>query len=276
MAVTLAVALRLRLLRVVDVSWGVGFGVVAVVAYVVALGSDADPVARRVIVALVLLWSARLALHLLVRNRELPEDPRYAELVEDAPGSTAAVAVRKVFLPQGVAMLVVSLPIQVGMYATDLIVPLAVAGVVVWAVGLFFEAVGDRQLARFKADPANKGQVMDRGLWSWTRHPNYFGDACVWWGIWLVAASSWWGLATVISPALMTWTLVRNTGKATLERSMSRSKPGYADYVRRTSGFVPLPPRRRPRARRGLRASGARGRARRPRARARSSSRRRR
>ncbi len=240
----LVLALRLRLLRVVDVAWGVGFGVVAVVAYLVSLGSDADPAARRLLVAMVLLWGGRLAVHLLVRNRGEPEDPRYAELVDAAPGSPAAVAIRKVFLPQAAAMLVVSLPIQVGMFATDLVEPLAVAGAAVWAVGLVFEAVGDRQLARFRADPANRGQVMDRGLWGWTRHPNYFGDACVWWGIWLVAASSWWGLATVVSPLLMTWALVRKTGKATLERSLARTKPGYAAYVRRTSGFVPMPPRR--------------------------------
>jgi len=244
MGACLVIALRLRLLRVVDVAWGAGFVVVAVVAYLVSLGSDADPLGRRLLVAMTLLWGGRLAVHLLVRNRGLPEDPRYAELVQDAPGSPAAVAVRKVFVPQALVMVVVSLPIQVGMFATDLVAPLAVAGVVVWAVGLVFEAGGDWQLARFRADPANRGQVMDRGLWSWTRHPNYFGDACVWWGIWLVAASSWWGLATAVSPLLMTWILVRKTGKATLERALSSSKAGYADYVRRTSGFVPLPPRR--------------------------------
>ncbi len=245
MAGTLLVALRLGRLSVVDVVWGAGLGLLAVLAYLLALGSAADPAARRLLVAIVLLWSVRLAAHILVRNRGLPEDPRYAALVRDAPGSPAAVAVRRVFLPQGLAMYVVSLPVQVGMFSTDLYGPLAATGAVVWAVGLTFETVGDAQLARFKADPANRGQVLDHGLWAWTRHPNYFGDACAWWGIWLVAASSWWGVATVVSPLLLTWTLVRGTGKATLEPALARSKPGYADYVRRTSGFVPLPPRRR-------------------------------
>lgn len=245
MAVGLALALGLGKLSVVDVLWGLGLATVAMVAYLVSLGADdADPWARRLLVAMTLVWGLRLGTYVLVRNRGLPEDPRYAELVEHAPGGPAAVATRKVFVPQGLAMLVVSLPVLAGPLAEDLLWPLAVAGLLVWAVGMAFETVGDWQLARFKADPANKGQVMDRGLWAWTRHPNYFGDASVWWGIWLVAASSWVGLLTVAGPALMTWTLVRKTGKATLEKSLTRSKPGYADYVRRTSGFLPLPPRR--------------------------------
>ncbi|MEJ7721658.1 MAG: DUF1295 domain-containing protein [Ilumatobacteraceae bacterium] len=114
----------------------------------------------------------------------------------------------------------------------------------IWAIGLTFETVGDLQLTRFRADPANKGQVMDHGLWRYTRHPNYFGDACVWWGIFLVAAEHWPGVLTILSPAVMTYLLVAKTGKALLERSMQESKPGYAEYVDRTSGFVPLPPRR--------------------------------
>ena len=117
-------------------------------------------------------------------------------------------------------------------------------GTAVWAVGLTFEAVGDRQLSRFKADPANRGKVMDRGLWRYTRHPNYFGDFCVWWGIWLVAlaaGSTWW---TVVGPAVMSVLLIRVSGVALLERSLSQRRKGYADYVARTSAFFPRPPRR--------------------------------
>jgi steroid 5-alpha reductase family enzyme len=141
-------------------------------------------------------------------------------------------------------MLFVSLPIPVAA-ATD--PPLqwwTWAGVLVWGVGMFFDTLGDRQLARFKADQANTGQVMDRGLWRYTRHTNYFGDACVWWGIWLVAAVSWPGLALVVCPTLMRYFLAVKTGKGPLERSLSPTKSGYSDYVTRTSGFVPLPPRR--------------------------------
>ena len=116
------------------------------------------------------------------------------------------------------------------------------AGIVVYAVGLFFEAVGDAQLAAFRGDPANRGTVMDRGLWRYTRHPNYFGDACVWWGLWLLAADSWLGLATVVCPLLMNWLLLRRTGKPLLEARLATTRPGYAEYVRRTSGFLPRPP----------------------------------
>jgi steroid 5-alpha reductase family enzyme len=115
----------------------------------------------------------------------------------------------------------------------------------VWAVGLFFEAVGDAQLAAFKRDPDNKGKLMDQGLWRYTRHPNYFGDACIWTGIWIVVAGSWPGLATVVGPIAMTVFLTKVTGAALNEKGMKNTKPGYEDYVRRTSGFIPLPPRKR-------------------------------
>jgi steroid 5-alpha reductase family enzyme len=119
-------------------------------------------------------------------------------------------------------------------------------GVVVWLVGFVFETVGDLQLTRFRNDPSSAGQVLDTGLWRYTRHPNYFGDACVWWGISLVAFSAWPGILTLASPVLMTWLLARGTGKPLLEKDMASRRPGYGDYVRRTSGFVPLPPRRHP------------------------------
>ena len=117
-------------------------------------------------------------------------------------------------------------------------------GAAVWAVGFGFEAVGDAQLRRFRADPANAGKVLDRGLWRYTRHPNYFGDACLWWGLYLLACSTWAGAATVLSPVAMTYTLARGTGKPLLEKGLRRSRPGYAHYVERTSGFFPLPPKR--------------------------------
>ena len=135
---------------------------------------------------------------------------------------------------------------QLGQAATspDLGV-LAWIGAAVWAVGLAFEAIGDWQLARFKKDPANAGQVMDRGLWRYTRHPNYFGDACVWWGIALVAAETGLGRWGLLGAAVMTVLLLRVSGVALLEKSLSKRKPGYAEYVARTSAFVPLPPKRR-------------------------------
>ena len=119
-------------------------------------------------------------------------------------------------------------------------------GVALFATGLGFEAVGDWQLARFRAQPQNRGRVLDRGLWRYTRHPNYFGDSLAWWGMFCVAASTPLGPWTAVSPALMTFLLLRVSGVPLLERSLARTRPGYADYVARTSAFVPLPPRRSP------------------------------
>jgi steroid 5-alpha reductase family enzyme len=189
------------------------------------------------------VWGLRLAVHIGWRSRGAGEDPRYEALLSKAKGSRTLYAARTIYLLQGVIILFVSLPVQVTQYSAQGLGPLAWLGVAVWLVGLVFEAVGDRQLAVFKADPAHKGVVMDRGLWRYTRHPNYFGDACVWWGLFLVAAQAWPGLLTVLSPVLMTFLLTQGSGQRITEQRMA-GRPGFADYVARTSGFVPLPPRR--------------------------------
>jgi steroid 5-alpha reductase family enzyme len=165
-------------------------------------------------------------------------------MLRKATGSRAAWALRNVFLLQAVIAWFVSLPVQVAMAERSSVGVLTWIGVAVWVVGVFFEAVGDAQMAAFRRDDSRRGQVMDRGLWRYSRHPNYFGDACVWTGLWLVSAQQWQGVLTVLSPAVMVWFLAFKTGKPLLEASMARTKPGYADYMRRTSGFVPLPPRR--------------------------------
>jgi steroid 5-alpha reductase family enzyme len=153
------------------------------------------------------------------------------------------VSLVTVFGLQGLLMWAVSLPVQAGQLGTAPIGWLDAVGVAIWGVGLFFETVGDFQLARFKADPANRGKVMDGGLWRYTRHPNYFGDFMVWWGIYLVAVAggAWW---TVVGPLVMTALLVRYSGAGLLEKTITRRRPEYAEYIRRTSGFFPLPPRR--------------------------------
>ena len=143
---------------------------------------------------------------------------------------------------QGAAVWFVALPVQVTAVTVSSYDVVAWLGVAVWIVGVLFEAVGDAQLAAYKRDP-DRGPVMDRGLWAWTRHPNYFGDACVWWGIWLVAASAWPGVLTVLAPIAMTYFLVFATGARPLERTMMQ-RPGYPEYAARTSMFFPLPPRR--------------------------------
>ncbi len=245
LAVTFAVALAQHRHSVIDTAWGLAFAVVALVGFAASSGHGDD--ARRVLVAAMTgAWGLRLAGHIGWRARGAGEDPRYDDLLAKAPGNRDVYALRSVYLVQGVVLLFVSLPVQVTFFSRGALGWLAWVGVVVWAVGLFFEAVGDYQLARFKADPAHKGIVMTRGLWRYTRHPNYFGDACVWWGLFLVSASAWPGVLTVLSPLVMTYVLARGTGKKLLEGRMN-DRPGFAEYVQQTSGFVPLPPRTRSR-----------------------------
>jgi steroid 5-alpha reductase family enzyme len=240
MTVTAVVARRIGRVSVVDVTWGVALTLVALVSAVLGDGTGWR---RWLVLALVAAWGLRLSWHILVRQRGGGEDPRYAALLG---GGGFAVAVRKVFLLQGAAIWFVALPVMVGA-ATDVAGAWLVwLGVAVWVLGVVFETVGDAQLAAYKRDP-DRGPVMDRGLWAWTRHPNYFGDACVWWGIWVAAAlASGWlpGLLTAIAPATMTYFLVWATGARPLERTMMR-RPGYPEYAARTSMFLPLPPRRR-------------------------------
>jgi steroid 5-alpha reductase family enzyme len=238
-----AVSVRVRDSSIVDVFWGAGFVVVAWVAF--ALG-DGSRDRGLLLAVLTTIWGLRLSIHIGRRNLGHGEDPRYARMREQAGDAWPRRSLVTVFWLQGVLLWVVSLPVQVAAHDPS---PaglrwLDYVGVAVWLVGFLFEAVGDRQLSRFKADPASKGQVMDRGLWRYTRHPNYFGDFAVWWGLYLVALSAgspWW---TIVGPIVMTVLLTRVSGAALLEKGMSSRRPGYDEYVRRTSGFFPLPPQR--------------------------------
>lgn len=241
MVATAVVAARVGRVSVVDVAWGL-----ALVGVAVACAIIASDWRGWLLVALVGVWGARLSSHIFSRSRGHGEDPRYAEILGGPlPEVGMKVAVRKVFLVQGAAVWLVSLPLQAAALS-DVDLPWVVwLGVAVWAVGVFFETVGDAQLTAYKGDP-DRGPVMDRGLWGWTRHPNYFGDSCVWWGIWLVGglASGWLpGVLTVVAPVAMTVFLVWVTGAKLLERTMMQ-RPGYPEYAARTSMFVPLPPRR--------------------------------
>lgn len=243
MGLTFAVARAVGRHAVIDVTWGLGFAVVAATAYLLHTGDDTR---AAVMLGIVALWGLRLAAHIANRSRGHGEDPRYEALLARAPGNPQLYAVQRVYLPQAVIMWFVSLPVQVAMFAGPSPGPLLWLGVVVWAVGITFETVGDWQLHRFRSDPTSSGQVLDTGLWRYTRHPNYFGDATAWWGIFLLAADAGLpGWLTILSPLLMTWFLAKGTGKPLLEKGMAERRPGYVDYVERTSGFVPLPPRRR-------------------------------
>ncbi|MEV7357915.1 DUF1295 domain-containing protein [Kitasatospora sp. NPDC091276] len=245
--ITFAVGVRTGRHRGVDVAWGLAFTAVALTGYALSDGYG-DPGRRLLATVLVVVWGLRLSAHIWWRARGAPEDPRYARMLSRAPEGPARTryALRMVYLLQAAIVWFVSLPVQAAQHIPHPPGALAWAGAALWAVGLFFEAVGDRQLARFKADPANRGRVMDRGLWRYTRHPNYFGDACVWWGLFLLAADTPSGWAFVLSPILMTYLLAFGSGKPMLERQMGAQRPGWAEYAARTSGFLPLPPRRTP------------------------------
>ncbi|MFJ7244405.1 DUF1295 domain-containing protein [Kitasatospora sp. NPDC098652] len=228
----------------VDVAWGLAFTAVAWTGYALSAGHG-DGARRLLAAVMVTVWGLRLSGHIWLRSRGHGEDPRYDRMLTKAPGGRRNLyALRTVYLLQAVIVWFVSLPVQAAQYLNHPLGPLVIAALALWAVGLFFETVGDWQLARFKTDPANRGKVMDGGLWAWTRHPNYFGDACVWWGLFLLAAAEPIGWAFILSPILMTYLLAFGSGKPLLERGLGSSKPGWDAYVARTSGFLPRPPRR--------------------------------
>ncbi|MEW2545818.1 DUF1295 domain-containing protein [Streptomyces sp. NPDC047002] len=236
--------------RYVDVAWGAAFAVAAVVSLAAALDQGGGNSARQVLVtALTVVWGTRLALHIAHRGWGKGEDPRYEKMLAKGSGDPRLRALRTVYLLQALLVVLVSLPVQAAQYLPQPVGPWEYVGCALWTLGLFFEAVGDRQLATFTADPANKGRIMDRGLWSWTRHPNYFGDFCVWWGLFLFSCGTWQSAAaTIVSPVVMSLLLTKGSGKRLLERHMAE-RPGYAAYVSRTSGFLPRPPKKRSPAR---------------------------
>lgn len=259
MLVLWAISLAVHNASIVDLFWGFGFVVIAWAAWLALVGdgglwfvTTGDDETRRValdggerrvvLLGLVTLWGLRLTAYLAWRNVGKAEDFRYASMRERWGERFAVVSLGTVFLLQGVLMWIVSLPVQAGMLEGGALGRIAYAGITVWVIGLAFETVGDLQLARFKADPANVGRVMDRGLWRYTRHPNYFGDFCVWWGIYLIAVTpaTWWA---VIGPLVMTFLLLRFSGVALLEKDIGSRRPGYAGYARRTNAFVPWKPR---------------------------------
>ena len=242
LAGTFAVAKAAGKHSVIDTAWGLLFAAIAVVVFVRSSGHG-DPVRRWLLLAMTVAWGGRLATHIGRRTVGKPEDPRYEVLLSKAGGSRDLYALRMVYLLQGLLAFVIAAPILVGGFERHPVRVAAWLGVGLWCVGVFFEAVGDAQLERFRADPANKGRLIDTGLWRYTRHPNYFGDACVWWGIFLVAADTWPGVLTVAAPLVMTLLLTRGSGARVMERHMSR-RPGWAEYAARTSMFFPRPPRR--------------------------------
>lgn len=242
MIATWVVSVLVKDASIVDIVWGLGFVVVAGTALAAGEGWDAR---RQLLFVLVGLWGLRLAGYLAWRNLGHGEDYRYRAMRKKWGDRFWLVSLGQVFLLQGVLMWIVSLPVQLSATASTptSFGPLAYLGVAIWFVGLLFETLGDAQLARFKANPDNQGKVMDQGLWRYTRHPNYFGDFCVWWGIFLIAAETTAGRWGIVGPALMSFLLLRVSGVAMLEKTIGKRRPGYEEYVRRTSAFFPRPPK---------------------------------
>lgn len=222
----------------VDSFWGASF---AVVSWTMFLSGTVSGTAQIVVLLMVTLWGLRLALHLIFRFLKEGEDKRYIHMLGSRSGlSRHMFSLFIVFGFQALLILIISSPIAAlfSKPATPLS-DLAYVGVSIWAVGMFFEVVGDWQLSRFKADPLNKGRVLDTGLWAWTRHPNYFGDACVWWGIWLVGHD----LTLIYAPITISFLLMKWSGVPLLEATIEKRRPGYAEYIMKTSSFFPFPPR---------------------------------
>lgn len=244
-----AISVRINDVSFIDAFWGAGMGVMAITSY---LQADNPGALALLILAMTTLWGFRLGIYLLRRWRREGEDKRYERMMRKAraEGRFASTALTKIWLGQAFLLMLVSSPAQVGILASGAqapITPLALAGLGLWLIGIFFEWVGDWQLSRFRANPENRGKVLDRGLWRYTRHPNYFGDFCVWWGIWLTCAAAGWNYAlyTLPGPLFLSFTLTRWSGVTLLEAGLSKSKGDkYAEYKRRTSAFFPLPPRK--------------------------------
>jgi steroid 5-alpha reductase family enzyme len=235
------ISLGLRDSSIVDPFWPWGFVLIGS-AYAVAWGS---PGAKAILLlGLLTAWALRLGLHLLRRNRAHGEDPSYAAMRRHHGPAFGRVSLFTVFWLQGVILWVVSAPVLGVVVGEEAWGWWDVAGFLAALTGVAMEAVADGQLRRFRRDPDNRGRVLDTGLWRYSRHPNYFADAVLWWGIYIIAVGS--GAAwTVFGPLLMTVLLLRVSGVTLLERGLRRTRPGYEDYVRSTSAFVPWFPRRK-------------------------------
>ncbi|RPH83939.1 MAG: DUF1295 domain-containing protein [Desulfobacteraceae bacterium] len=224
-----------------DIAWGGGFIVAALTA--VLLQTGLTPRAR-LVVLLVILWGLRLAVHIGLRNLGKGEDERYRKWREEWGRHWLLRSYLQVFLLQGFLLYLISLPV----IWTILAKPspwtgLDALGLAVWIVGFIFEAAGDFQLARFKKDPGNRGKIIQQGLWRYSRHPNYFGEVTLWWGIYLLALSTPGGWMTIIGPLTITFLILKVSGIPLLEKKYVNNA-AFQEYARRTSAFFPLPPRK--------------------------------
>ncbi len=236
-------SLKLKNSNIVDIFWGTGFVITAWAAFL--LTPEGFLARKLLLCGVVTIWGLRLSLHILTRNWGKAEDFRYQAWRKAAGEPWWWRSFFKVFLTQGVLLWIISTPLLAAQYRAqpDYLTWLDYLAIPLWLTGFFFEAAGDWQLRRFRADPANKGKVLQSGVWRYSRHPNYFGDAAQWWAYYLIsaAAGGWW---TIFSPVIMTTLLLRVSGVTLLEKSLQEEKPGYKEYAERTSEFIPWFPRK--------------------------------
>lgn len=229
-----------------DIFWGPGFVLLAWLSFALTYGY----VGRKLLLALLTTaWGLRLSLHIAWRNWGQGEDRRYQAWRAKRGASFWWVSLFTVFLTQAVLLWLVSLAVQIGQLSTTPahLTGLDLLGALIWAAGFTFEALADWQLARFKADPTNRGKVMNQGLWAYSRHPNYFGESLIWWGLFLIALATPFGWWTVISPVVITFLLLKVSGVVLLEKDIVERRPEYREYLETTSAFIPwFPKRRRP------------------------------
>ena len=239
MVVMFLIAQKIKDNSIVDIGWGIGFVLIAISSFI----QSEQTIVQWIAVTLITIWGLRLATYIYSRNVGNGEDYRYAQWREEWGNYVVVRAFFQVFMLQGTIMLIVASPIYV-IFSQPLELTWNVyLALVVWLFGFYFEAMGDYQMAQFKKNPANKGVVMQQGVWKYTRHPNYFGDATQWWAIFLLASvSPYWGIAA-IGPAVMHFFLVKVSGVAMLERKY-KDNPKYADYIASTSPFLPWFPKK--------------------------------
>jgi steroid 5-alpha reductase family enzyme len=235
--VTWLISLAKRDVSIVDSLWSLLF---LAAAGVFVFIQTAPTTRAWIMLALVAAWALRLCIYITARNHGHGEDIRYQVIRKNNQRNFEFKSLYIVFLFQAVLASIVSLPLLAVAHGTNALTLLDYVGIAIVIFGTLFEAIGDWQLSRFKADPNNQGRVMDQGLWRYTRHPNYFGECCVWWGFYLIAiaAGGWWSIA---GPLVMTGLLLKVSGVALLEKAIVKRRPEYVDYIKRTNAFIPGP-----------------------------------
>lgn len=228
---------------IADSLWGLGF---IVIAWLTFFRAEGFPARKAILTVLVTLWGLRLFLHMFTRSRDKPEDPRYGEWRKKHGESFWIISLFKVFLVQALFQWLISLGVQYGQISTtpSHLTALDVSGLIIWLVGFVIETLADRQLKEFLADTANKGRIMNRKLWKYSRHPNYFGESLMWWGIFISVLSTPWGVWTIVSPLLITYTLLNLTGVSLMEETQFSGNAEYQQYIRQTSSFIPWFPKK--------------------------------